>query len=486
VEQASSLSVGNDGQSRVPRGVLTKSFSFMSIAFKNRHKVSFMVDPETIFKGKKITVMGLGLLGRGLGDTLFLVRCGARVTVTDLKPADQLAPSLKKLEGLPVTFHLGGHDEADFVNADMILRNADVPRSSKFLKMALEHGVPVEMDESLFCKNFPGEVVGITGTRGKTTTTTLVHKMLSEAKPRVFLAGNILGHATLPLLDRAGKDATVVLELSSWQLQGFHDAELSPHAAIFTNIYEDHLNRYASMDDYVHDKKAIFLYQQAGDFCVFNGDQARTAELAGEAPAGKSFFHVEDVPQSWNIRLPGRHNRENIAAAICLARKMQVPEQAVRSTVEGFAGVEHRLQWLGEKNGVGFINDATSTTPVAGCAALDSTEGKRILLIAGGSDKKLDLRPFAAAAVSRSFRIALLEGDATETLYRNIAEAGGAQKVVGRFGNLENAVRRLLEEAELGDVVLLSPACASFGMFRNEFHRGETFIRIVREIIDNA
>jgi len=444
------------------------------------------VDPRKIFKGKKVTVMGLGLLGRGLGDTLFLVRCGARVTVTDLKTADQLAPSLKKLVGLPVTIHVGGHDEADFVNADMILRNADVPRSSKFLKIAAEHGVPIEMDESLFCKNFNGEVVGITGTRGKTTTTTLIHKILSEARSRVFLAGNIMGQATLPLLESVGQEDTVVLELSSWQLQGFHDAKLSPNAAVFTNIYPDHLNRYADMDEYIHDKKAIFLYQKAADFCIFNGDQAQTRELAEEAPAGKSFFSTEDVPPTWNIRLPGRHNRENVAAATCLARRMRVPERAIRSTVEAFRGVEHRLQWLGEKNGVGFINDATSTTPVAGCAALDSTEGKRILLIAGGSDKKLDLRPFADAAASRTYRIALLEGDATEDLYGKIASAGGEHKVVGRFGNLENAVKRLLEEAERGDVVLLSPACASFGMFRNEFHRGETFIRVVQEIIDKV
>lgn len=445
-----------------------------------------MVDPYTVFKGKKVTIMGLGLLGRGLGDALFLVRCGARVTVTDLKTCDQLAPSLKKLEGLPVTIHLGGHVEADFIDADMILRNADVPRSSKFLKIAVEHGIPVEMDESLFCKNFRGEVVGITGTRGKTTTTTLIHKILSEARSRVFLAGNIMGHSTLPLLGRVGREDTVVLELSSWQLQGFHDAKLSPSAAVFTNIHPDHLNRYAGMDEYIQDKKAIFLYQRGTDFCIFNGDQVQTKELAKEAPAGKSFFSTADVPPTWKIRLPGRHNRENVAAAICLARKMNVPEEAIRSAVEAFRGVEHRLQWLGEKNGIGFINDSTSTTPVAGCAALESTEGKRILLIAGGSDKKLDLQPFAAAAASRTYKIALLEGDATEDLYGKIAAAGGEHKVVGRFGNLENAVKRLLEDAERGDVVLLSPACASFGMFRNEFHRGETFIRVVQETIDKV
>ena len=165
---------------------------------------------------------------------------------------------------------------------------------------------------------------------------------------------------------------------------------------------------------------------------------------------------------------------------------MNVPEEAIRSSVEAFRGVEHRLHWLGEKSGIGFINDSTSTTPVAGFAALESTEGKRILLIAGGSDKKLDLQPFAVAAASRSYKIALLQGDATDDLYGKIAAAGGEHKVVGCFSNLENAVERLLEHAQRGDVVLLSPACASFGMFRNEFHRGETFIRVVQEIIDKV
>ncbi len=442
-----------------------------------------MHDPRSLFYGKKITVMGLGLLGRGLGDTLFLVRCGALVTVTDLKTADQLAPSLMRLEGLPVRLRLGEHHPDDFVNADMILRNADVPRSSRFLQLAAERGVPVEMDESLFCKYFSGQIVGITGTRGKSTTTTLIHRILSAHRKRVFLGGNIRGLATLPLLEHAQENDTAVLELSSWQLQGFHDSKISPHASVFTNVYPDHLNRYQGMGDYIQDKKAIFLYQRDGDFCVFNGDQSETAELAREAPAGKEFFRLRDVPDAWSVRLPGKHNRENVAAAACLCRKLGVPDETIRSTVEEFRGLEHRLEWLGEKDGIGFINDSTSTTPVAGCAALNSLPGKRILLIAGGADKNLDLQPFAEAAASRAHKIALLQGDATEALHRQIVSTGGEMKIVGRFDELKNAVKRLVEEAEPGDVVLLSPGCASFGMFQNEFHRGESFVKIVREIL---
>jgi UDP-N-acetylmuramoylalanine--D-glutamate ligase len=443
-----------------------------------------MINPRKIFDGKRVTVMGLGLLGRGLGDTLFLVRCGARVTVTDLKTPEQLAPSLKKLEGLPVKLRLGGHDPGDFLNADMIIRNADVPRSSPFLKMAADRGVPVEMDESLFCKNFSGHVIGITGTRGKTTTTTLIHKILAADRPRVHLSGNIIGHATLPLLETVEQEDTVVLELSSWQLQGFHDSKISPKASVFTNVYPDHLNRYTGMDDYIQDKKAIFLYQHVKDFCVFNGDQPESKTLFLEAPAERYEFHFKDVPQDWDSRLPGKHNRENISAALCLCRRLGVTDDVIRSAVESFSGVEHRLQWLGEKKGIGFVNDATSTTPVAGCAALSAMGERRILLIAGGSDKKLDLEPFARAAASKTHKIALLEGDATEALHRGIVNAGGYSKILGTFNNLRSAVYKLMDEAETGDVVLLSPACASFGMFQNEFHRGDSFISIVTEILE--
>lgn len=442
------------------------------------------MDPRELFSGKKITVMGLGLLGRGLGDTLFLVRSGARVTVTDLKTAEQLAPSLTRLEGLPIQFRLGRHDPVDFQDADMILRNADVPRSSPFLQIATERGVPVEMDESLFCKHFEGQVIGITGTRGKTTTTTLIHKILSACRKDVHLSGNIMGHSTLPLLEIVGKTATVVLELSSWQLQGFHDARISPDASVFTNVHPDHLNRYKGMPEYIYDKKAIYLYQRGRSFCVFNGDQIEGRDMFMESPGDKFLFHSTDIPGDRSIRLPGKHNRENVSAAVCLCRRLGVPDATIRREVETFEGVEHRLQWLGEKSGIGFVNDATSTTPVAGCAALDAMGHRPILLLAGGADKNLDLGLFARASAQLAKKIALLEGTATAQLRDKIISEGGAAKILGVFDDLKKAVYSLLGEAKAGDVILLSPACASFGMFENEYNRGEMFLSIVREIFD--
>jgi len=427
--------------------------------------------------------MGLGLLGRGLNDTLFLVKCGAKVTVTDLKTEEQLAPSLKKLQGLPVRIKVGGHDPTDFIETDMVLRNADVPNASPFLKLAMDHGVPVEMDESLFCKLFKGLVIGITGTRGKTTTTELIYQILKEVKPRVRIAGNIMGLATLPLLADITQRDIVVLELSSWQLQGFHEANISPQASVFTNIYPDHMNRYQDMDAYIRDKKAIYMYQKGFDFCLFNGDQTATRILYEEAPAGKDLFSFVDVPEDLKLKIPGDHNILNVAAAWRLTSRLGVSDEVIRATVENFEGVEHRLETVGIKNGVQFINDSTSTTPVAGIMALNAVRANRIFLLAGGADKKLDLAPFAEAASRRAFKIALLEGTATSALYSDLVSKGAESKIIGLFDNLRQAVMSLYEQASSGDAILLSPGCASFGMFNNEFHRGTLFKAIVGEIL---
>lgn len=429
--------------------------------------------------------MGLGLLGRGLNDTLFLIQCGADVTVTDLKTQEQLAPSLERLKELPVKIKVGRHYEADFVNADMILRNADVPKSSQYLKLAQENGVPVEMDESLFCKNFDGLVIGITGTRGKTTTTELVYQVLKRSKSRVFLAGNIMGVATLPLLKDATSSDTVVLELSSWQLQGFHEAQISPRASIFTNIYPDHLNRYKDMEEYIWDKKAVYMYQKGADFCLFNGDQTDTRSLYDEAPAGRDFFSCADPPSDLHLKIPGKHNLSNVAAAWRLSKRLGIPDETIREAVEDFDGVEHRLEPIGSKDGIRFINDSTSTTPIAGIMALNSVQAERIFLIAGGADKKLDLGPFAEMASRRAFKIALLEGTATPTLYSDLVDHGAKSKIIGVFDNLRNAVLALFDQASSGDTILLSPGCASFGMFNNEFHRGECFKTLVNEILSH-
>ncbi len=225
-------------------------------------------------KNKRVLVFGLGMHGGGIGVAKWLVKQGARVTVTDLKTAAQLQSSLDALYQLPITYVLGEHREQDFLNADLIVRNPAVPRESKWLQFAREHNIPVEMEMALFVERLPrgmAQVIGITGTKGKTTTTLMTGAILRNANPKTVVAGNLRVSA-LDLLEQIDAETPVVLELSSWQLEAFPPHQTSPHIAAITNIAPDHLNRYRDMDDYADAKAIIFRYQQPGDYVVLNFD----------------------------------------------------------------------------------------------------------------------------------------------------------------------------------------------------------------------
>ncbi|HUT22148.1 MAG TPA: UDP-N-acetylmuramoyl-L-alanine--D-glutamate ligase [Candidatus Bipolaricaulota bacterium] len=433
------------------------------------------------FKGKKVTVMGLGLLGRGLLDTKFFVKHGAIVTVTDLKTEEELASSLKELAGLPIKYTLGKHVDEDFTSADLILRNADVPANSPFLKVAIDAGVEIEMDESLFAKYCPCPIIGITGTRGKTTTATLIAEILKLTGKKVFLAGNIMGKATLPLIDEATEDDLVVLELSSWQLQGFGADKISPQIAMVTNIYPDHLNRYANMAEYIEDKKNIYKYQRQTDCLILNAKNEETKKMADETQAQIIWFDDESVRPDWDLKLLGVHNKENVGAALKVAEIFELDIKKVREVCENFKGVENRLEKIAKIDGVTFVNDTTSTTPVAGQAALKAYQDFPIILIAGGADKKLDLSDLAKDIAENVKACFLLEGTATAELKKQI-EAFGGDDVAGIYDNMDKAVADAFESSEVGDVILLSPSLASFGLFKNEFDRGDKFRQAVNKL----
>src|SRR3990167_6267130 len=230
------------------------------------------MDYSDIFKGKRITVLGLGLLGRGVGDVEFLATCGAQVLVTDKKPEAELAESVKKLKKYPnVTFNLGGHDSEDFRNADMVLKAAGVPLDSKEIATARDAGIPVVMSTALFAKyasEAGAKIVGVTGTRGKTTVAHMISHVLKKAKKPAFLGGNIRGLSTLAMLPNVHSGDVAILELDSWQLQGFGDLKMSPHIAVFTNLMPDHQNYYKDMEEYFSDKANIFRYQQPTDVLI--------------------------------------------------------------------------------------------------------------------------------------------------------------------------------------------------------------------------
>ena len=450
------------------------------------------------WRGKRVLVMGLGVHGGGLGVTRFLVGQGATVTVTDLKSAEQLRPSLEALAGLPVRYVLGEHRTEDFSHTDLIVRNPGVPADSPYLAIARQHGVPIEMEMGLFFRLCPAPIIGITGTKGKTTTTLLVGDMLRQVEPGTVIAGN-LRISALELLPQIGPTTPVVLELSSWQLEGLEPHRRNPHIAAVTNISPDHLNRYRDLEEYAAAKKLIFRFQSPDDFLVLNADDAVVQGFAAEAQGRVAWFsrqkpvvgayldgeqllwwwggHIHAVASRGDLRLPGVHNLENALAAMAIAGVWGAPPEAMGEALRSFRGVEHRLELVAEINGVRYVNDTTSTAPAAALAALAALAGP-IVLIAGGADKKLDFSELGAAIARRVKALLLLEGTATDKLAAAV-RAVKADLIAGRFNDLRAAVQAAQDIAQPGDTVLLSPGCASFGMFANEFERGEQFKAIV-------
>lgn len=448
---------------------------------------------RTGFRGTKITVLGLGVLGRGVNVAKFFAEAGAKVTVTDQKPEEELVSSVRRLKRYKnISFVLGRHRLSDFRRADFIIKAAGVPLDSPYVAEAKKHDIPVLMDASLFVRLAPEGVVfvGVTGTRGKSTVAYLIHSILCAAGRRAFLGGNIRGMATLPLLRKVRAGDTIVLELDSWQLQGFGDAKISPHIAVFTSLLPDHFNYYGGrMRRYRADKENIFKYQRAGDFLILG---AQAVKAIGR-PRVKSRVIVArkgSVPAGWRPRIPGEHNRGNIACARAACRILGVPEKVIQKGVEDFPGVPGRLQHIAKKKGVLYYNDTTGTTPDALQAALralgDSSAkaAKNIVLIAGGSDKGLSYAIIRKDVGKTVKSLVLLEGTATAKIIS--ALAGSRKKTlhvpVLFAANMREAVRAAASLAKRGDIVLFSPGAASFGMFQNEFDRGERFVKEVRKL----
>lgn len=440
------------------------------------------MDVREHLRGKKITVLGLGLLGRGVGDTKFLAECGADLIVTDLKSAEDLASSLEQLKGFPnIEYVLGEHRLEDFRGRDFILKAAGVPLDSPFVAEARTHNIPVKMSASWFMELSDVPVIGITGTRGKSTVTHMVHAILKEAGQEVLLGGNVRGVSTLALLNEVQEDSLALFELDSWQLQGFGDAKLSPDVAVFTTFLDDHANYYkGDVDQYLADKANIFLNQDATDTLVI-GEQC--AELLEEKYGGKIQSHLvkagaQDFRADWNLKIPGEHNRYNAALAVEVARALDIGDEVIQTALESFSGVPGRLELVREKDGIQFYNDTTATTPdatIAALKALSQGEDPNVILIMGGADKGLDIRPLVEEAEIRAKKIILLAGSGTKYLSTYLQDASV-------YESLESAVNDAVSSAVSGDVVVLSPGFASFGMFKNEYDRGDQFNEVVKNL----
>jgi len=458
-------------------------------------------------KGKRITVMGLGLQGGGTGTVRFLVRAGAYVTVTDLKSKKELAPSLEKLKGFKnISFVFQQHRPEDFTKVDMVIKNPLIPWNNKQVKLALEKKIPVEIDSSLFFKLCKNKIIGVTGTKGKTTTSSFIYNILKTAGKNPIKVG--VGRVSvLDKLAKLKKDSIVVFELSSWRLSALGKYKLSPEVAVITNIYPDHLNYYKSMEKYIQDKKNIFLYQNKENGCVINQDneiikgfeeeiKSRLIKFSKNKISGDEAIYIDNgiiyinngvdekkIVNVSDIKLKGEHNLENVMAAIGAAWAVGVKTEIIKKAVLDFKNIAHRLEFVREFSGVKYYNDTTATTPEAALNAL-KTFSEPIILICGGSDKNLDMHEFGKMIYEKVKGVIFLKGKATEKIISSIRKIDNSldTEKFNKVESMEKAVEMAKNEAVPGDIVLLSPGAASFGIFTNELDRGEKFREAVKNL----
>jgi UDP-N-acetylmuramoylalanine--D-glutamate ligase len=449
-----------------------------------------MEEYASYFRDKKITVLGLGLLGRGVGDVAFLHECGAHLIVTDKKSKEELQSSLDVLdEFTDITYVLGEHRMEDFEGRDMILVAPSVPLDSPYVAHAREQGTGIVQSAALFALLSKIPVIGVTGTRGKSTVTHMIHHALSEITgEKILLGGNVRGVSNLQLLKEVKEDSLAVLELDSWQLQGFGWAQISPQIAVFTNFMEDHLNYYGgsgkshdeAMDAYFRDKAQIFLHQHEGDTLITTPDVfSRIKTLCQGDTLTQEVVLVDEstLPEEFLVPVPGEHNRKNAALALEALKAMGLTEDEALAGLATFRGVEGRLEYMGDINGVRIYNDNNATTPFATETGLRAVaQGKNVILIAGGAYKEVDPSSLIDPIEQYCKKVVLLAGTGTDRLKDKI--------VCEVCTSIDDAVKAALASSVSGDVLLFSPGFASFGMFKNEYDRNDQFVKLINAYED--
>ena len=424
--------------------------------------------------GRRVTVMGLGRFGGGVGVTRWLARQGARVTVSDSAPASELAGSVRAVADTGAVLHLGGHDEADFVDCELLVVNPAVPFDSPFVALARRAGAEITTEVNLFLARCPAVVVGVTGSAGKSTTTTMLGRLLARCR-RTHVGGN-LGVSLLGELERIGPDDLVVLELSSFQLHYLPLLGLSPHLAVVTNLKAVHLERHGSFEAYVADKANIFRFQGGDDVLVLNRDDPPTAALAGQAAGAVEFFGLDDEP--FELRIPGRHNQANAQAAWRAASRLGVDRKTACEVLAGFPGLPHRLEPVAERDGVRYVNDSKCTSPGEALVALESFESAPLVVIVGGKDVGADFGELCSALASRA-RVVVTTGESGPRIAAGLGRLGRPEVI--ETADFAAAVAAARRAARAGEIVLLSPACPSYDQFHNYRRRGEAFSRLVSE-----
>ncbi len=456
------------------------------------------------YEKQRVTIIGLGREGTALAK--FLARHEAEVTVTDIKKEEALRDRIDELRGLPIRYLLGTHPE-EALEADVIFVSPGVPRALPILTEARRRGIPLDTETRLFFSLCSAPIIGITGSSGKTTTTTLVGEIMRAGGYRTFVGGNI-GSPLIDMVEQIRPSDKVVMELSSFQLDGL---DQSPHIAAVLNLSPNHLDRHASMEDYVRAKQNIVRFQHHSDYAILNADQELTRELTKDCRGRVFLFSRKQelkegaclvqgqISVRWegkesrvcdvsDIQLLGDHNVENILAAAAVGWVAGAKTKAIRRVVTSFTGVEHRLELVAEIDGVRYYNDSIATSPARTIAALNSFV-EPIVLLAGGREKHLPLASLARLIVSKT-RSLILFGEAAPLLERAVLEAlskgNGVSIPIQRTSSLAEAVRTAAHVCQAGDVVLLSPACTSFDMYRDFAERGEHFKSLVRELRNSS
>ncbi|HUA14540.1 MAG TPA: UDP-N-acetylmuramoyl-L-alanine--D-glutamate ligase [Verrucomicrobiae bacterium] len=448
--------------------------------------------------GKRVLVVGLGK--SGVASALFLKAHGARVTVSDTKSGDELRNEIPLLLDHGITVETGGHGERTFRGQDLIVVSPGVPVDAPALVQARSLGEAIIGEIELAAQFLPGPIVAITGSNGKTTTTTLAGEIMTAGGFSTLVGGNI-GTPAISLAERTKPETVIVLEVSSFQLETIQT--FRPKVAVVLNVTPDHLDRHRTFEVYVNAKARIFENQQASDFAVLNGDDPTCVGLAARTRAqvfwfsrqkevqrgacvldGKIVFRDGDgqreILQVSEIPLKGAHNLENVLAAVCAGALMGCAPEKIRQAVHDFKAVEHRLEFVATIRGVDYYNDSKATNVDATIKALESFPAN-IHLILGGKDKGSDYTVLNDLLRKRVKRVYTIGAAAAKIESQIVSSKDGGPEVV-HAETLENAIRKASAVAEPGDVILLAPACASFDQFKSYEHRGKVFKEVVKAL----
>ncbi|OGY24298.1 MAG: UDP-N-acetylmuramoylalanine--D-glutamate ligase [Candidatus Woykebacteria bacterium RBG_13_40_15] len=450
------------------------------------------------FKGKKIAVIGAGV--EGLSSLEFFSKKEALLFILDQKNENEIKrDKLDRIKGLGAKIITGKNYLSSLSDFDIIVRSPGVRRDLPEIVRAEKRGAVVTSQTKLFFDLCPAKIIGVTGTKGKGTTSSLIYEILKQAGREVFLGGNI-GKPPLDLIDELTKESIVVLELSSFQLI---DLDKSPYIAVILMITSEHLDWHKSPDEYFKAKETIVKFQNENDSVVMNADFEQSKKIGDTSLAKKYYFStkskigqgafvdedqivstigsLQEVVKISDIKIPGEHNLQNVAAATLVAEILKIPVDAIRSAVRLYKGLPHRLELIAEKNGVPFYNDSASTNPETTIAAILAFKNPKILIL-GGSSKNSNFDNLGKAASNENVKAVILVGQEAIRIKQSLERANFKGQIVENVEEMQGVVGKAVSLANMGDVVILSPACASFDQYKNYIERGEKFKQAVREL----